>query len=332
MRISAVSILKYQRKILANKALPEDIEKLLDMCNSLEDQLERLKSYYDKVEIRDILSRMTSYVDSLKLTIGKASLFHRERIGLTSIGDLAGKILDTFFEFQDYQNVRSEMIEKQIYMIVHETKQNMLTILIVILLAIILLGMMVPGKIALPFKKIKDAIRELQECNFEVSIYYNQDDEIGEIAREMNKMIASMKHFEELRADRIAVESRKFDALANMVKRNVLVANSKGQLIYMNNRLYSLLKLESADVIEKSMGDTLIPPSIRQAYELAIKRRSKVENAQIVIPCKKNDSDDSDASAVGEDVFQGYANVLPIRGKDSSLDYYVMVLSEDIFS
>ena len=74
----------------------------------------------------------------------------------------------------------------------------MMFTLIIGFFATILLGFIVPGKIALPFKKIKDALRELQECNFDVSIFYNQDDEIGEIAREMNKMIHSFKTFEDV--------------------------------------------------------------------------------------------------------------------------------------
>ena len=97
----------------------------------------------------------------------------------------------------------------------------------------IILGLIVPGKIALPFKKIKDALRELQDCNFDVNISYDQNDEIGEIASEMNKMIHSIKVFEELRADRISVENRKFGALANIVKRPVLVANAqRGAYLY----------------------------------------------------------------------------------------------------
>ena len=32
-----------------------------------------------------------------------------------------------------------------------------------------------------------------------------------------------------------------------------------------------------------------------------------------------------------EIIFNGYANVIPVRGKDSSLDYYLMVLSTEVF-
>lgn len=90
--------------------------------------------------------------------------------------------------------------------------------------------MIIPGKIAMPFKKINDAVRELQDCNFDVSIYYNQEDEIGELARELNKMITSMKKFEQLRQDRISVEHRKFDTLAIWLEKTSLFLTQRVKL------------------------------------------------------------------------------------------------------
>ena len=180
------------------------------------------------------------------------------------------------------------------------------------------------------------------------SIFYNQDDEIGEIAQEMNKMIQSMKKFEELRTDRITVEHKKFDILASLTKRYVLVANAKGELIYMNNQLYSLMDISSDEVLHKQISDILIPKSIREVYEMAIKRRTKIENATVEITRKKEIKEEDKEGESNEDVmedsgkqlvkeekemlFKGYANVVPIRGKESSLDYYLMVLSPELFS
>ena len=347
IRISAVSILKYQRRILSKKTSPELVEKLVNLCDSFTSQLKTLDSLYRDADVKRVVAQMQSYVDSLKVVLGKASLFHRDNIGMASIGDLADKILDAFSEFQDIQYFQSVERDEKIKKIIKETKRNMMITLIISFLGTIILGLVVPGKIALPFKKIKDAIRELQDCNFDVSIYYSQDDEIGEIAREMNKMIHSFKVFEELRTDRISLENRKFDALANLVKKPVLLANANNQIIYMNSRLYSLLQVQSEDVIGKVMSDTLIPEAIISTYQLAIKRRSKIENADIVIPVKKvkeveTDSEntvvlDEEASShdeaeseVVENIFSGYGNVIPIRGKQSSMDYYLMVLSEDV--
>jgi nitrogen fixation/metabolism regulation signal transduction histidine kinase len=338
VRISAVSILKMQKKILTTKATEDDLNKLNSLCDGFHSQLQRLDSFYKEVEVKKTISKMIGYVDSLKTLISKVSLFNnRDSAGLSTIGELADKILEAFSEFQDMQYYQNEQRDKQIKGIIGQTRKYMLISLILTFLFTILMSLVIPGKIALPFKKINDAIRELQDCNFDVSIYYNQDDEIGEMAKEINKMITSMKNFEELRADRISVEHKKFDILANMVKKNILIANAKGELIYLNNSMYKILDVGSEDVLNKNMADTLIPDSITEAYELALKRRSKIENAEIVITHKrKTEVENEETGEVTElekeeEVFNGYANVIPIRAKESSLDYYIMVLSTEIF-
>lgn len=339
IRISAVSILKMQKRILTNRADREDLRKLNALIDGFHSQLQRLDTFYDEVEIKTTISKMLGYVDSLKTLLSKVSLFdNRDNAGLSTISDLADKILEAFSEFQDIQYYQNEQRDKQIEEIIGETRRYMLIVLIITFLATILMSLVIPGKIALPFKKINDAVRELQDCNFDVSIYYNQKDEIGELATELNKMIASMKHFEELRTDRISVERRMFDMLANMVKRNVLIANASGELIYLNNSMYRLLDVESEEVLNKNMTDTIIPQSIKEAYDLALKRRSKIENAEIVITHKKTveveNEETGEVEEIGEEVevFNGFANVIPVRAKESDLDYYMMVLSEEMFS
>lgn len=338
IRISAVSILKMQKKILTSRATEEDLDKLRALCEGFQTQLQRLDTYYTEVEIKTIISKMLGYIDSLKTLLSKVSVFSRDNAGLEAIGDLADKILEAFSEFQDIQYYQNEQRDKQVKAIIGETRQQMLIVLIIAFLGTIILSLMIPGKIALPFKKINDAVRELQDCNFDVSIYYDQDDEIGELARELNKMIHNMKNFEELRTDRISVEHRKFDILANMIKRNVLIANAKGELIYLNNQMYKLLNLDSEDVLNKNMADTLVPASIKDAYELAIKRRSKIENAEVVITHKELVEEENPETGEKEEVehevekFHGYANVIPIRAKQSDLDYYMMVLSNEMFA
>ncbi|MDP7319524.1 MAG: HAMP domain-containing protein [Bacteriovoracaceae bacterium] len=338
IRISAVSILKMQKKILTNKAKEEDLKKLNVLCDSFHSQLQRLDTFYSEVQIKTIISKMIGYVDSLQTLLSKVSIYNnRDTVGISAIGELADKILEAFSEFQDIQYYQNEQRDKQLKNIIGETRRYMLIVLIITFLFTIILSLVIPGKIALPFKKINDAVRELQDCNFDVSIYYNQNDEIGELARELNKMIASMKNFEELRTDRISVEHRKFDILANMIRKNVLIANANGELIYLNNQMYKLLNVDSESVLNKNMEDSLIPESISGVYDLALKRRSKIENSEVVIKDKKTvevkneETGETEEKEVEEVVFNGYANVIPIRAKESALDYYMMILSEEVF-
>jgi signal transduction histidine kinase len=334
VRISAVSIVKMQKKIVTSTPTSEDLKRLENLCEGFQAQLQKLDSFYLEVEAKKKISRMQGYVDSLKTIVAKTSLYSRDGEGISSINDLTDKILESFSEFQDMQYFQNEQRDKEVKSIIGETRRNMLITLIITFLGTILLSLVVPGKIAMPFKKINDAVRELQDCNFDVSIYYDQDDEIGELARELNKMIINMKKFEQLRTDRISVEHRKFDTLANMIKKNIMISNAKGELIYMNNPMYALLELQSDDIINKVITDTMMPDSIVETFELAIKRRSKIENAEINIPKRKKvliAETGEYTFEETEEVFHGYANVFPIRAKESNLDYYMMIISKEVF-
>lgn len=340
IRISAVNILKYEHSLVQNENNLGQMmfhdstkKKMIDLCDTLTGQLKTLDHFHSDPAINKTIATMSGYVDSLGLILKKSLTLEKDMALTSGIGDLANKILDTLSEYLKAQYEINAKRDFKMQTIIRRTKKNMMYTLIISFVGTMLLFLVVPGKIALPFKKINDAIRELQECNFDVSIFYNQDDEIGEMASEMNKMIVSFKKFEELRTNRILLEGRKFDALANMVHKHILVANAHGELIYMNNQLYSLLQLESDEVIFKNMKDTRIPSSIIESYELAIKRRSKIENAEIMIYRHNVEEDDEDLDDIGQEVlFKGYANVIPIRGKESSLDYYLMVMSEDVFA
>lgn len=335
VRVSAVSILKMQKKIITTKPTPEDLKRLETLTESFQTQLQRLDSYYTEVEAKKIISKMQGYVDSLKTVVGKSSLFYREGGGISTINELTDKILEAFSEFQDIQYFQNEQRDKQVKNIIGETRRYMLIALIITFLGTILIALVIPGKISLPFKKINDAVRELQDCNYDVSIYYNQNDEIGELARELNKMITNMKKFEQLRIERISLEGRKFDTLANLVKKNIVLANAKGELTYMNNPMYTLLEMQSDDIINKNIADTVMPDSIITTFELAIKRRSKIENAEITIPKRVLKIDPATGERTyeetDEDAFHGYANVFPIRARESTLDYYLMIISTEVF-
>ncbi len=321
IRISSVSILKYQRRLLTQKVSQDLVEKLKGLCDGFQTQLQALDSVYQEADVKKIIAKMSGYVEVLKTILNKTAIYSKEKVGLETIQDLADKILDAFSEFQDFQYYQTEQKDRYIKELIKETKKKMMVTLIITFLGTILLGLIVPGKIALPFKKINDAIRELQEGNFDVSIYYHHNDEIGEIAHGMNRMISSIKKFDELRGDRISMELRKFDALANMFKKYVMVANAKNELIYMNSSLYSLLGLESQDILQKHISETPLHESIKEAYEVAVKRRTKMENLGVTLLTQE----EGEAQQIA-----GYANIVPIRGKDSSLDYYLMVISKEM--
>jgi len=326
-----------QRKVVTNflrdPSRKVSLREVEDNIKTSVELINNNKAFFSDPTTRTLLENVQSSVESILTLLPQLALNPGNPSGVLSNG------FQSFFE-QISSNIgelnthRSKMAKEWTFNIssmINETKRVMLVILIIGFLASILVAMIVPAKVTLPFKKIGDAIREIQECNFDVSIYYNQRDEIGELTTEINKMIRSIKYFEELRADRISVEHRKFDILANMTKKYVIVANSDGQIVYVNNPLYGILELGSEDLLHKHYDESLIPESIKEALEVAIKRRTKVENAEIIFEHNELEIPD-DAEEVKKVAFKGFANIIPIRGKESSLDYYLMILSKEFFA
>src|SRR5665647_872035 len=88
VRISAVSILKMQKKILTTQPSSEDLKRLENLCEGFQSQLQRLDSFYSEVEAKKIISRMQGYVDSLKTITSKSSLFYRDGEGIATVNEL----------------------------------------------------------------------------------------------------------------------------------------------------------------------------------------------------------------------------------------------------
>lgn len=321
-----------------SKGVGAEYDGLENLLKTIEQQLKNNSQHFDDQVVRDLFKKISLDFSSVKELVLQ-NLFTNRTISpismeslLTYLDDLGMSLGKLNEEVYGLVLLREGQIDKSI----NETKRVMLIILIIGFLSLILVAMVIPARVTFPFKKITDAIRELQECNFDVSIYYNQKDEIGELSLELNKMITSIKNFEELRADRISVENRKFDTLANSVKKHVVVCDAKGIIAYINSPLYTLLELSSEDLLHKHYNETLISDSMKEALNIALKRRTKVENAEVTI---ESETSSLEEHLAGEEathkvstsvIYSGYATIYPVRGKESSQDYYLMVLSKEI--
>ena len=172
VRVFVGNILRYQQNILQRVDLDELAKKINNTTDEVINALKNLDNIYTDTEIKQTISNMIGKLDSLKIFLSKGALSYRNRGGIASAVELSGAILDTFDELrQKQEKFKKKLYGKNLGNIINQNEKTMMIILICTLLFAILLGLIVPGKIALPFKKINDALRELQECNFDVSIF-----------------------------------------------------------------------------------------------------------------------------------------------------------------
>ena len=113
----------------------------------------------------------------------KSRCYSRDNAGMASISDLSDKILETFSDLQDIQISHEVKKDKNIKQIIVETKKNMMIVLIIGFLGTIVLGLVVLERLLFLSRKSTMRLESFKIVNFDVSIFYNQEDEIGEIAR-----------------------------------------------------------------------------------------------------------------------------------------------------
>lgn len=317
-------------KIVGSKELIKILETYQAKIIELKGNVERLNSEFEDIETRALVESLLKNVETLEEYLGKPdSQESYDRFSDSNFHlNLTQKISKSFAKYLEKSRKNNQSSSEEIKDSIASIKKNMLLVLILSFLGTIVLAWLVPNKVALPFKKINHAVRELQDCNFDVAISYDENDELGELSHSLNKMIAQLKMHEELRSDKFVLESKKFNIIANHFSEKVLVVNSDGRLTYMNNDLYSMFRVETSDVIDKEIDETIIPEAIVSVFQKALKRRGKIENEEIKFSYKKVLDEDQEE----EIDFTGYAEIYPIRGKESSLDYYLMIINEEMMA
>lgn len=94
-----------------------------------------------------------------------------------------------------------------------ETHQIYILIIITLIFCVIIgsiLMFLVTKRIVNPIKYISDVTKEVSKGNFDISIDYESDDEIGVLAKNFNIMISELKNMEYLRKDFISNVSHEF--------------------------------------------------------------------------------------------------------------------------
>ena len=128
------------------------VKKLTEKSSLLKEQLQRLDALQKDPTVKSNIAKMLSYLDSLNLLLAK-SVYSRDKLGVISVGEISDKILDTFTDLQENYNLQLTTKEKSLRDAINKIKQKMMITLIIGFLGTIVLGLVVPGKIALPFKK-----------------------------------------------------------------------------------------------------------------------------------------------------------------------------------
>ncbi|AZO95432.1 ATP-binding protein [Halocella sp. SP3-1] len=114
--------------------------------------------------------------------------------------------------------------------------------LIAILLAIVF-GLYLSNQILKPVNKLKGAIQNIAEKNFEQKIEVYSNDEIGQLAVEFNKMIDRLQDYEKININKLIAEKEKSEIIVNNICSPIIVTDDENRVLLLNEAAKKLFDI-----------------------------------------------------------------------------------------
>ncbi|MGE5530305.1 MAG: ATP-binding protein [Patescibacteria group bacterium] len=134
----------------------------------------------------------------------------------------------------------------------------------------IFLGLGVSGAVVRPTLQLTGAVRRIREGNLDERVSVDSSDEIGELAREFNRMVLRLRHYEESLTGKVAAEQQKALAIVNAIDDAVILTDGAQQVVMLNPAAESILGINGADVAERDVLQVTGQPVIQTMVAKAL--------------------------------------------------------------
>ncbi len=108
-----------------------------------------------------------------------------------------------------------------------------------------------------PAEKLTDTVRKLGRGYLDVRATVNSNDEIGELAREFNRMAERLKKYEEINIEKLIYEKRKSEAIVGTISDPIVVADGDGKIVLMNQLAENIFDVSEEASIGQIFQDVI---------------------------------------------------------------------------
>jgi nitrogen fixation/metabolism regulation signal transduction histidine kinase len=143
-------------------------------------------------------------------------------------------------------------------------------IITVFLLVLVLLGWLVasvPNRLVIPVKRIANALARAEQGDLAVHVPLTTHDELGRLARQLNRVFARLREFDELKVNRILLLERRFRLLANDLAEGVIVVDRAPSIVFANAAVGVLLGCPSEEAVGHALAEFPRLAPLRETLE-----------------------------------------------------------------
>jgi nitrogen fixation/metabolism regulation signal transduction histidine kinase len=146
-------------------------------------------------------------------------------------------------------------------------QRNILTVLLLVVIVLVWLIVILPRRAVLPIKRISNALRRVEEGNLDIRIQLRSRDELGQLARQLNRAFGYLREFDARKVSRILQLEKRFKLLVNDISEGVIVTDRTPNIIIANPAVEELLDTKASEAQGKRLRDFPVVEFVMEPLE-----------------------------------------------------------------
>jgi len=161
-------------------------------------------------------------------------------------------------------------------------QRNIATVLLIVLVVLVWLVVTLPNRAVLPVKRIVNALRRVEEGDLDVRIKVRSRDELGELARQLNRSFARLSEFDERKVNRILHLERRFRLLINDISEGVLVVDRVPNIVLANAPMEGLLGCTTKEAVGRRFDGFVRLTFLKEPLERVLAGSTSQQTCDVV--------------------------------------------------
>ncbi len=184
--------------------------------------------------IKNSYAQYSDATDSLRNVLGSHSHAYAQDFHYKNVLPLFNKIKDECFQLLDMNHNAMVATDTKANDISNQATVAVLGAALLAIVLSIVASWQFSQYILEPAEKLTESVRKLGRGYMDVRADINSRDEIGELAREFNRMAERLKKYEEINIEKLIYEKRKSEAIVGTISDPIVVADREGRIVLMN--------------------------------------------------------------------------------------------------
>lgn len=225
---------------------------------------EQASSAADLPSVRELLDQLRSarnyYVsatDSMHSMILQGAYARARQYYDRSVRPISEEMRRLCFKLFEYNQTAMYKLQNKTHDIANRSAYAMLIASAITLALSILATLGILRNVIRPMEELTERVKQIGAGKLDLKIDVLNNDEIGALSREFNKMTERLRRYEEMNVEKILAEKKKSEAIVDSISDGIIVTDAQMDILHINEMVAELFGYSDVEAIGKPVGSII---------------------------------------------------------------------------